>query len=334
MKASKTLIGAFVVGAVVLATAAVLVFGGGRFFEQRTEYVLYFDSSVAGLNPGAPVLLSGVKVGAVKDISIQFNVSDYTFRTPVIVEIYNNFVIVGEDAVVREMRDRLGSDRNRLRQEITSRLVERGLRAQLKLQSFVTGQLAVELVFRPQSPVHLMGDGGPRLELPTIRSEIEEVMRTIEDLPIREIAKDFQAIVTRVNEILSSPEAKETTVSVAELTKSLSSIARTLDQKSGGIADGARDLIARLDDLARKIGDQFEPLAGNIDESTKELQETLAQARLTLDTLEKSVRGDSALVRDARSALRSLTEALDALRALADYLQRHPEALLRGKKED
>ena len=60
-QASKTLIGAFVVGAVFLIVAGVLIFGGGQFMKKSQKYVLFFKGSVKGLNEGASVLFRGLR---------------------------------------------------------------------------------------------------------------------------------------------------------------------------------------------------------------------------------------------------------------------------------
>ena len=75
-QANKTLIGGFVVGAIVLVTAGILIFGSGNFFSERPVFVMFFEGSVSGLNVGAPVTFRGVKIGTVKEISLFFDRKD------------------------------------------------------------------------------------------------------------------------------------------------------------------------------------------------------------------------------------------------------------------
>ena len=85
--ASKTLIGVFVLGALVLAVIALVIFGSGKFFERRITYVMYFDGSVKGLNIGSPVVFRGVKIGSVKDIELKADVKDFKLFIPVYVQV-------------------------------------------------------------------------------------------------------------------------------------------------------------------------------------------------------------------------------------------------------
>ena len=85
---SKTLIGGFVVGAVALIVAGVLIFGSGQFFQESYKYVLYFRGSLKGLSVGAPVLFQGVQVGSVTDISLETDTEDMTLQIPVTIEIH------------------------------------------------------------------------------------------------------------------------------------------------------------------------------------------------------------------------------------------------------
>jgi paraquat-inducible protein B len=168
VKANKTLLGAFVVGAIALWVVAVLFFGSRTLFDNRLESILFFDGSVAGLSPGAPVLLGGVKIGAVRDISVEFDIHDLTFKTPVVIETYTKNILIGAEGKDVALLEKHRGDEKRFGRETVNRLIAHGLRAQLKLQSFVTGQLAVELVFRPETEFRLAGGDRSRTEIPTI----------------------------------------------------------------------------------------------------------------------------------------------------------------------
>jgi len=86
-KTSKTVIGIFVVSALALVVASVLIFGSGDFLKDRYKFVLFFKDSVKGLNVGAPVVFLGVQVGEVKDISVIQDPLKSSFYIQVIVEL-------------------------------------------------------------------------------------------------------------------------------------------------------------------------------------------------------------------------------------------------------
>ena len=151
-QANKTLIGAFVVGAVALVIVGILAFGSGQFMKNMRKYVLYFDGSIKGLSVGAPVVFRGVKVGSVTDIKVRFEGEDFAVRTPVFVEIDPDRI--SSDFSEREAALYL----RKLRlNKMVDLLIKRGLRAQLQSQSLVTGQLLVALDFYPDKPINLVG---------------------------------------------------------------------------------------------------------------------------------------------------------------------------------
>ena len=148
-KANPTLIGGFVLGALVLLVGGVLLFGKGLFFApKRQQFVIYFSDSVNGLNVGAPVKLKGVTVGTVKDVRVQYDVENARLLTPVII-----------DFEPERVTDIGGQKRPEVPR--TQALIERGLRAQLQMQSLVTGQLYVEANFLPGHPGALGGRRDP-----------------------------------------------------------------------------------------------------------------------------------------------------------------------------
>jgi len=127
-KISPAMIGAFVIGAVALIVIAILVFGSGRLFRQTRDFVLYFDNSVNGLRIGAPVKVKGVEIGSVKDIRLQLEKGGEVNKIPVIIEIdLEKLTSRGATSVVAENREALNKA-----------IVDRGLRAQLAMESLVT----------------------------------------------------------------------------------------------------------------------------------------------------------------------------------------------------
>ena len=191
-QANKTVIGAFVIGAIALVVAGVLIFGSGRFLKERDSYVLYFEGSVKGLNIGSPVLFRGVKVGSVTDIRLRFDPEDLTVYIPVVIEVEPD-------------RFSKGSNDKHPKQNVDL-LVEKGLRAQLELQSMVTGQLMVNFDFQPDEPVNLTGIKSEYIELPTIPSDMEKLSRTIENIPFDELINKLTSAVGGLERVLNSPE--------------------------------------------------------------------------------------------------------------------------------
>ena len=141
-KTSPVVIGAFVVGAVTLAIIAVLVFGGSRFFQDKRYFVTYFDGSVTGLRVGSNVLFRGVRVGYVTDIGILTDASLASFTVPVTYQILPEAF-----TVLRAPADNGGTRRADIRND----LIDRGLRAKPEGESYVTGQLVIQLDFYPDA---------------------------------------------------------------------------------------------------------------------------------------------------------------------------------------
>ena len=103
--ANPTLIGAFVVGAVILAVAAVLLLSSGDLFVQKPRFVLYFKGSVKGLNIGSPVTFRGVNIGTVTNIQLVMGVSESDIRIPVIIEI-NPANFLRSDRMIKQMSEK------------------------------------------------------------------------------------------------------------------------------------------------------------------------------------------------------------------------------------
>src|SRR5262245_13722215 len=179
-RANPTMIGAFVVGGVLLAVIAVGVLGSGRFFRQLYPAVLFFKGDVNGLKVGAPVKFKGVPVGAVKAVMLSLGevIGERDPTKPFLVPVLIEFD--GDSIVKRGIMGTLDTT-------VLEKLVERGLRGQLKLESIVTGVLYVDLGMYPGTAYELQGDYRlPYPEIPTRRTAREEVQATAAEWRERE----------------------------------------------------------------------------------------------------------------------------------------------------
>lgn len=291
-QANKTVIGAFVVGAIALVVAGVLIFGSGKFFTEKHKYVLYFSGSVKGLNVGSPVMFRGVKIGSVTDILLYFNPEDLSVQIPVIIEIeperFKN--VTGE---------------RRPKQNVKL-LIERGLRAQLQLQSMVTGQLVVNIDINPDEPLKLSGTKSDYPELPTIPSDMEKLTRTIENIDFEGILTSLKDAVNGLEKVLNAPE----------LIGSLKAIEQTVKD---------------IDKLVKNVDKNVEPLVTSIKNASDAASNALKQTEHAMSSVQDVISEDSKLVNELNNAFNELSSAARSIRFLADYLERHPEALLRGK---
>lgn len=323
-KANKTLIGAFVVGAVMVLVAGLLILGSGRFFTNSEKFVLYFEGSVKGLNIGAPVMFRGVKVGSVQEIQLRFNPEDLSIHIPVIIEIepYRFERESGKAHTVENIR----------------LLVERGLKAQLQLQSVVTGQLMVDLDFRPDEPLRLARIRTEYLQLPTVPSDLEKLSRTLENIPFDQIVTKLASAIEGIEKVINSPDLTGGLSSLNQTLKDMQKLLRNIDSQISPLAssikssaDAAQAAFTQIEKtLALEEGAPGE-LASGIKELLSSVRGAMAQAEQTLNAIEGLASQDSSIAYELKNTLTELTSAARSVRFLADYLERHPESLLRGK---
>jgi len=301
------LIGAFVVGAIALAVMGIVVFGSGRLFADTTPFVLYFAGSVDGLSVGSPVKFKGVEIGAVT--SIQLDLGEGA-RVPVWIEIDNRKIIAHGAA-------RLPRDPTLLKAAI-----DRGLRAQLNSQSIVTGLLFVQLDYHRDEPAVFVSSPEEGLnEIPTIPTTLEqaqqaaaEIIANLKQIDFEGFGKAVRAAVDGVNLTLNSPG----------LQAALQSLPETLTNVNKALAS-VQQLAANLD---KRSGPMLTSLQSASDRSTAAIE----QARATLQSMQGLVDAGSPLAGQLVAVLDELRGTARSIRLLADYLERNPSALVRGRE--
>jgi paraquat-inducible protein B len=349
-QANPRIIGAFVVGALALVVAGVLILGSGRFFKERKNFVMFFEGSVQGLNKGAAVAFKGVRIGSVTDIKVLFNTKQKDLLIPVFVEIepdrFTQTHGVPLDQVMEGSQDKT----------IVGYLVEKGLRAELNLQSLVTGQLFVNLDFFPGKPARYVSNDTSYPEIPTVPSSLEVLSKTVEQLPISELASKANKVLKGIERWLNSPELKDIVDVTRATMKNVESTTQSINEQIKPILTGLDRTLSESQGLAHDLRVQVEPLAADakeISKGTKELvgtinrhltglasnmEKTLSAAQMALTKaegafggIEGAVGDDSRLRFEFTNALKEFSAAARSVRTLADYLDRHPEALLHGK---
>ncbi len=331
-KANPTLIGAFVLGALALAIVATLLLAGGSWFGERRQHVLYFEGAAQGLQVGAPVVFLGVKVGTVKQIQLGLDEQSRRFLVPVTIEVQPQVVRTrgGENVDLR--------DRATVRQ-----LVERGLRARLRLQSLLTGQLYVDLDFHPDKPAVFAALDPDQSEIPTIRTAVQELTAKLEGFPMDKFLNDVAAISGAVNKLMSAQATQDLPQRLDVTLRHLQSLATRLDAQGGPILNdvrgnlaemqkallAAQGALARLDTAAGRMADLASPDSRMVAGMTQASEE-LARAAAAVRTLSAQ---ESPTTQNLNAALKEIARAADALRLLAETLEQQPDAIWRGKRQ-
>lgn len=314
------LVGAFVLGAVIVVLAGVVLLSTGAWFEAKRRFTVFFPGSVRGLNHGAPVTFRGVKIGEVKGVT-----AFLTGREEQLVQI---------EVVIEVRPDLFEVPRGMPRpfvglsaEDFAKELIRRGVRARMLSQSLLTGQKYIELDFLPHEAARLVGLGRRYPELPTTPTSMEKLgdqaeafFEKVADLPMDQMLEDLRKALQSLRQVMESPDLKG---AVAGARRTTEAMPATVQEAREVIAE-ARALVRRLDGQAQDIGTDTRT-------TMVEARQSLEVARRSLERLDTTLAGADDTRLAAVQTLEQLTQALKALRHLVDYIQTHPEAVVLGK---
>lgn len=329
-KANPVVVGTFVIVGMVLLVIALIMFGGGRLFEERREFVSYFEGSLMGLRVGSNVLFRGVRVGFVSDISVEVDHDTEDFRVPVTFQILPQAIALvdPDDQLSAAGRDAPG----------LSMLIDRGLRTRLEMESFVTGQMVIELDFYPDTAVNLYARPGSRPEIPSIPSNIQQILERMRNfaaeiqakVDVDELVRGVPSAIAGIDALVRSEDLqgalaglnrlsniKDLDAIPASVLETLAAMEQTLNE--------VRSLVAATDQ-------RMEPLFAQAEASLESLGIALRNAGSLLDSLNAELGGDSEINHQLRRTLEESRAAARSLRQLVEFLERNPEALLRGRR--
>lgn len=325
MKRNALLVGLFVVAAIVIGLVGALWLSGNTLFQRQQRAYVYFEGAVGGLYVGAPVTFRGVSVGQVDDISILLYRATLNARIPVRLRLQPQ-AVMQENGGVEQSRPSLKT------------LVERGLRARLVAQSFVTGQKAIDLDFAPEAPLHYESENHDE-EIPTQTDRFGGLIDQVAQLPLRDTVQELRATLQSLQSTLgTTQQALDGTVGT--LRETAGDVRQTLAVAREAIqrveANTGRTL-ASVTQLAGSVRALSDSAQGTMATLQPELQKTLSGAREAADAARLAMNRVAELTApgtpvrgDLEAAARDLSQAARGLRDWSELLERQPNAVIFG----
>jgi paraquat-inducible protein B len=329
MKRNALLIGAFVLAAIAMMVVGVLWLSGNQLFKKQVEAMVYYKGNVTGLYVGAPVTFRGVSIGQVEGIGLQIDRESLLALIPVRIRLQPDALRLrskGEDGRALDLPT----------------LVQRGLRARLAAQSFVTGQKSVDLDFVPNTPSTLIGDGS-KPEIPALAERFGALIDQVAELPLRDTVQELRETVRELRNTLTSVQhTLDSTQGVlnnasAELTKTGQASRVTLQAAS----DAVKQVQLSTASTLASITQLSDATRGTVLAAQPELQRTLTNARdaaesarVAMNRVSEMTAPNASLRADLDAAIRDLSQAARGLRDWSELLEEKPNAVIFGNRRE
>ena len=269
------------------------------------RYVLHFRESLRGLSMGAPVTFLGLPAGEVTSIGLSFDEKSTNIGTRVVITFFPERLLSYADPEMAAKFEAALAKSTQKRHSFLQRLVEeRGLRAQLRSGSLITGQLYVAFEYFPKAPKAKVDWNPETPELPVMSSNLVE-------------------LEAKLTSILDKIDKMPLDAIGDSLKKDLDNLGETLTD--------ARKLIGSTDTLVGNVDSKLVP---SLKTDLEALQRVLQATEQAMKNVDATLLGPNAPAQqELRDALTEFTRAARSLRVLLDYLERHPESPLRGKTQ-
>lgn len=270
---------------------------------ERLEFLTYLDGSVSGLAAGSPVEMRGIRIGSVLKVELAYDRTSDRFIVPVRIAI--------------EPRN-IAFPKGRPQEEVMTaarRMVAEGFRLQLRSGNLLTGQKVLSFdQIKDAPPTSVTMEDGT-IVLPSTGGDSDDIMAAVgavagklERFPLDEIGSNLNAALAAVNGVVGGPELKD----------ALGSLSGALGQ---------------VQELVRKADDGATPLLRRLPEIANNLDQAVRRANTAVGSIERGYGGDSSFNRQLDRTLQQVNDAARSIRLLADFLDRQPEALIRGRRD-
>ena len=304
-QASKMMIGVFLIIALFLLAASLVVFGSGKFFTKTQKFVLYFNEPVKGLDVGSPVLFQGVAVGSVISIDIIADPIKRQANIPVIIQIeLDRFKFRKPSETLNPQKD-------------MPLLIEKGFRGVLTMQSLITGKLLIELDYYPGTPLILKNVDKEYIEIPTIPSTTSKLAQALDKLDLEAIQTKLESALDGIAALVNTPDLAASIGHLKETLRDARKLVNRVDRQVDPLAQDTKKTVKDIGKLARDLDARVGELAPSLEK--------------TLTAMRGVISDDAPLIGEMDTTLKAISAASRSFRQLADYLEQHPEALIRGK---
>lgn len=267
-----------------------------RSYTVQRYYLMYFDQNVRGLSAGAPVEIRGIRIGEVIDVKLEVNIDDVTARIAVLVKIEPERI----DTVIEDKVAAAGDQKVTSTQESTEnmvRLVNKGLRAQLKTGNLLTGQLYIDLEFFPDAAPAVITQQHGHLVMPTLPTPFEQIalrvnniLKQIEKMPLAEIGEDMHKAINSLQ----------------------------------GALESAGQMVGSVNQVADGVNQDVLP----------QLKKALDDFQSTMTGIEQTLGPGSAINYTAQNMMSEMAATIRTLRSLIDYMERNPQSVIFGKEAE
>jgi paraquat-inducible protein B len=320
-KASPTAIGLFLIIGLAIALAGVLIFSSRSLFHPVQKVIVYFDASLKGLNPGAPVKFRGVTVGSVAEVLIRHNQSSNDFSMPVVLAIDKKVAQAKSDVSLQ-----IGE------QAHLNDYIKHGFRARLDAESLVTGVLYVEMAIIPDAPPPVFHQISPEYEeVPTMPTEVQQLLSNLAHFDIGRLQGNLNRVLTDVDSKLGELNVADINAGVTNLLGSANRLVTSDDLTNSLVA--LRQTLVNAQTLVRRIDGRVDPMADGVTNTLYDAQKTLAGLRVAIRHVSDMLDPDAPLRPDLTQALEEVSSAGRSVADLADFLKRNPQVLLTGRKQ-
>ncbi len=331
---SPTAIGVFVFGGLLISIAAIGYVASGRLFSHATRYVCYFTGSVNGLKVGAAVKFKGVELGRVVAVRLAlprtgerrvpaWKINPNNVALPVIIELEQRQLLRKGGSVDFGNRENLRA------------AIHEGLRAQLSMESLLTGLLYVDLDFFPGTPYTLYEPQDSELaEIPSRPTDFErfqkKLMQAVQDIQKLNIGALVDSATRAMNSVATLASDPDLPKTIASLHVTLNEAQTTLVQARSALGD-AKGAINDTRRLLTRVETEFGPMERKVSDTLEHVDKTLTAADNTLEGVGTVINPTAPPVVELNRTLIEVRQAAANLADLSRMLNRNPSVLIRGR---